>query len=420
MKLSKWLKKNLKGNVKDTLEATIEGLLKLNPPINRNLSTSKQIKAVKRSLQDLKNDKKILKECAPLSTWLNTSEKKKKTLQITKAVDENDHAVFKKTRIFSSSFNISYGFAPESVNVQSINKIENIQSKKTENIFRDRDINNNNAFQRNGVTEDIQETKRIVNQSKRSPSPPLPQRFSFSASEQGSYVEPILQLVERALFKFITRHETHIPLKVVKGFAAKCNPPRQSDFSDADLLCLLNFTIRHVSLFTNQSNKTLFCGKHKLNPSTLLTSFKVEARNYNAHAITQANGRWDDERLQRLSTLALEVSICLGAREEYESLLEIKKKLDFEVMERWVLTVHEDDPQMKKRKIRDIELEELTDFALDVINKLESDQEQLNRIVHMAISKDETLLNIWRCIESKEKKDKIEKFIRLMNIEFNM
>ncbi|CAG8756936.1 13430_t:CDS:2 [Cetraspora pellucida] len=416
MKLSKWLKKNLKGNVKDTLEATIEGLLELNPPINRNLSVSKQKKAVKRSLQDLK-DEKILGECAPLSAWLNTSGKKNKTSQTTKVVDENDHAVFRKNRFFSSSFNISYGFAPESVNVQSVNKTDNIQSKKTEDILRDV---NNNVSQRNSATEDIQETKRNVKQSKRSPSPPLPQRFSFSASEQGSYVEPILQLVERALFKFITRHETNIPLKVVKGFVAKCNPPRQSDFSDADLLCLLNFTIHHVSLFTNQSDKTLFCGKHKLNPSTLLTSFKVEARNYNAHAITQTNGRWDDERLQRLSTLALEVSICLGAREEYENLLEIKKKLDFEVMERWVTTVHEDDPKMKKRKIRDIELEELTDFALDVINKLESDQEQLNRIVHMAISKDETLLNIWRCIESKEKKDKIEKFIKLMNIEFNM
>ena len=92
-----------------------------------------------------------------------------------------------------------------------------------------------------------------------------------------------------------------------------CNPPRQIDFSDADLLCLLNFTIQNISLFTTrQSDQTLFCGQYKLNPSDLLMFFKVEARNYNAHAITQSNGRWNDEKLQRLSTLALEVVICLG------------------------------------------------------------------------------------------------------------
>ncbi|CAG8820065.1 3362_t:CDS:1, partial [Racocetra fulgida] len=58
--------------------------------------------------------------------------------------------------------------------------------------------------------EKVQETKSQVH---RSSSPPIPQRFSFSASKQGSYVEPILQHVERALFNLITRYEKYIPSK---------------------------------------------------------------------------------------------------------------------------------------------------------------------------------------------------------------
>ena len=100
----------------------------------------------------------------------------------------------------------------------------------------------------------------------------------------------------------------NITSKPVKEFAKKCI---QSDFSDADLLCLLNFIIQNVHLFTNQSNQSLFNGYYEFNPSVLFKSFK-EIRNYNAHGITQPGGRWDDDKLRRLSTLALEVVVCLS------------------------------------------------------------------------------------------------------------
>ena len=149
--------------------------------------------------------------------------------------------------------------------------------------------------------------------SERESSPPIPQRFSFSPSEQGSYVEPILQYVERALFRFIISNEEYIPLEIVKNFTSKCNPPRQINFSDADLLCILNFIIQNITLFTTgHSNQTLFHGEYKLDPSELFKSFKIEARHHNAHAITQPMGRWNDKELQRLSTLALKVIVCLG------------------------------------------------------------------------------------------------------------
>ncbi|CAG8474049.1 11620_t:CDS:2 [Dentiscutata heterogama] len=405
-KLSKWLKKNLKGNIKDTLKATIESLLQLDPPINR---------------------KSAIKECTQLNIWLNIFEKEKENKRMLKVIDENDRAVFKKARFFSSVVNVSYGTGSTSVNVRkgnaSINSLKEREFGKElqEKVTNEQEI------------EKVQETKSQVH---RSSSPPIPQRFSFSASEQGSYVEPILQHVERALFNFITKYEKYIPSKTVKDFVMKCNPPRQIDFSDADLLCLLNFILQTIFLFTTrQSDQTLFCGQYKLNPSDLLMSFKVEARNYNAHAITQSSGRWNDEKLQRLSTLALEVVICLGGQDEYEQLVEIKRKLDFEIMERLISTAngtHEDnevDHQIKKRKLRDLELEEdkcqleeLTDFALDIIGKLESsNKEQLNRIVQMAISKNELLLNIWKSIDVKKDEDtKIEKFVKLMNMQFEM
>ncbi|CAG8582015.1 16710_t:CDS:2 [Cetraspora pellucida] len=427
-KLSKWLKKNLKGNIKDTLKATIESLLQLDPPINRKSAISKQEEALRLSMQALlKNDKKLQKECTQLNIWLNVFKKEKENKRMLKVIDENDHAVFKKVRFFSSVVNVSYGTGSTSVNVRKGNaSIDSLKKREFGKELQEKVTNEQEI-------EKVQETKSQVH---RSSSPPIPQRFSFSASEQGSYVEPILQHVERAFFNFITRHEKYIPSKTVKDFVMKCNPPRQIDFSDADLLCLLNFILQIISLFTTrQSDQTLFCGQYKLNPSDLLMSFKVEARNYNAHAITQSSGRWNDEKLQRLSTLALEVVICLGGQDEYEQLLEIKRKLDFEIMKRLISTAnrtHEDnevDHQIKKRKLRDLELEEdkrqleeLTNFALDIIGKLESsDKEQLNRIVQMAISKNELLLNIWKSIDVKKDEDtKIEKFVKLMNMQFEM
>ncbi len=149
--------------------------------------------------------------------------------------------------------------------------------------------------------------------SERESSPPILQKYSFTPAEQDSYVEPILQYIERALYKFIVKYENYISFEVVKNFTAKCNPPHQVNFSDADLLCILNFIIQNITLFmTGHSNQILFHEEHKIDLSDLLNSFKIEIRNHNAHAITQPMGRWNDEELQRLSTLALKVIICFG------------------------------------------------------------------------------------------------------------
>jgi len=98
----------------------------------------------------------------------------------------------------------------------------------------------------------------------------------------------------------------------VRNFVSKCNPPKKDDFSDADLLCLLDFIMQNINLFTLGQHQTLFHGSNNINPSFIFKSFKVEARHHNAHGITNLKGRWSDEKLLRLSTLALEVTVCLG------------------------------------------------------------------------------------------------------------
>ncbi|CAG8617839.1 15774_t:CDS:2 [Funneliformis caledonium] len=77
------------------------------------------------------------------------------------------------------------------------------------------------------------------------------------------------------------------------------------------------------------------------------------------HGITKPE---DDDKLRRLSTLALEVTVCLKA---FEPLAEIKKELNFELAEHLILTTNR----------KDEEDGELSDFALDIIDRFDSSVE---------------------------------------------
>ncbi|CAI2178166.1 9375_t:CDS:2 [Funneliformis geosporum] len=203
-------------------------------------------------------------------------------------------------------------------------------------------------------------------------------------------------------YKFIVKHENYIPSEVVKNFTAKCNPPRQVDFSDADLLCILNFIIHNITLFTTgHSNQTLFHGEYKIDPSDLLKSFKIEARNHNAHAITQPMGRWNDEELQRLSTLALKVIVCLGDNELFDPLIKIKNELNDKLTERLTLRIEN----------KDEDLADLVDFALDNINKIKSsNKENIKQILQLAMNKDHTFFNIWKRLAFRKDKRMIDEY----------
>ncbi|CAG8714188.1 16717_t:CDS:2, partial [Funneliformis mosseae] len=156
-----------------------------------------------------------------------------------------------------------------------------------------------------------------------------------------------------------------------------------------------------------------------------VTSFKVEARNHNAHGITYLEGRWSDEKLQRLSTLALEVIVCLGDQEAFGLLMEIKRKLDTELIERLSSTRkrkhEEEDVCAKKRNLTNIEYGEFTDFALCLVSKLERNEKQASQIVRMVIDKNEVLVNVRKSlITQKDEDKKIKKFVALTNFQFDM
>ncbi|CAI2198847.1 4151_t:CDS:2, partial [Funneliformis geosporum] len=339
VKLSKWLKRNLKNNVKETLEATIEHLLKLKPPVKKN-----KRQALMSSLQDLtKNDEAVRKEYEPLNAWFNVNNSEKE--RNLKIVDKEHQARFKKARIVQ--YNVSYRSNSE---INSLNG-QKVKEEKEDNL-----------------------------------SSRIPHKFLFSASKQGSYVEPILEHIEKALFRFVVKNRDYISFDTVKEFALKCNPSRNIDFSDADILCLLNFITKYISLFIiPHSDKTLFYGKYKLKPLSALQSFKTEARNHHVHGITKSEGKWNDEKLQRLSTLILFIHSELV--EQYA--LPMKKKHEN----------NENEFQERKRHMTDEELRELTDFALNIVNKLESEnKEHLNQIVRLAVDKNEAFINIWRTL----------------------
>jgi hypothetical protein len=101
--------------------------------------------------------------------------------------------------------------------------------------------------------------------------------------------------------------------------------------------------------------------------------------------------------------------------------MEIDKKLELELK-------YEDVEQLiAKRKLEDEEqlitankrvLSELTDFALEIIDKLDSSDESKQQIVHLALEKNDIFINIKESLTNES--TKIDKFIALMNSQFKM
>ncbi|CAI2188019.1 12172_t:CDS:2, partial [Funneliformis geosporum] len=235
-------------------------------------------------------------------------------------------------------------------------------------------------------------------------SPPVKQAFSFTASEQGAVVEPLLNLVEKAIYKFLIESEGFVPLDVVKSFCAKQHPPISTDFEDADLLCMINFIIENIKLFLKQ-RKPLFHGKYKSNPVELLSNFKKNVRNKMAHGIVvDEKGRWSDHELQHVSLLACEVVICLGG--DYKEINKADKE-------------HSHPPQ--KRKLDDTNLGKITEFVLYILEETEEiEKGDKRKILRLALNEDEYLIKLWRAIKTEKKQVQICKFIQSANLMFDV
>ncbi|CAB4415640.1 unnamed protein product [Rhizophagus irregularis] len=142
-------------------------------------------------------------------------------------------------------------------------------------------------------------------------------------------------------------------------------------------------------------------GDYKLNPTNLFKFFKNKAtRNHLAHMIIQLKGRWNDEKLHKLSAIALKIVVYLGDDKAFKPLKEFKQKLESELME-WRIPVKrkhkecEENESIRKKSLKDIDLRKLLDFSLHIMSKLESDdKKQLKQIVQLVVNIDDAFVNI--------------------------
>jgi len=122
------------------------------------------------------------------------------------------------------------------------------------------------------------------------------------------------------------------------------------------------------------------------------------------------------------------VLLIIGDQDALKPLREIKQKLESKLMEQWISTRkrrHEEDDNecnVKRRDLKNIEYGELTDFVLNVVSKLEENEEQVGKIIRLAIviAKDEILINIWKSLMTQKDDTKIKKFVTLANFQFVM
>lgn len=118
--------------------------------------------------------------------------------------------------------------------------------------------------------------------------------------------------------------------------------------------------------------------------------------------------------------------MIIGDQDALRSLKEIKQKFESELVDRWILTrkrkcvVVDNKCSPKRRHIENIEYGKLTDFVLSIANKLENNEEQVKKIIQLAIAKDEMLMNIWESLMTKKDDVRIKKFVTLVNYQFDM
>jgi hypothetical protein len=177
--------------------------------------------------------------------WISTKNK-------LKIIDQKNRAVFRRTCFFSNVMQHAIGSLSDSKleeelqetkelqemkelqeteeELQEAEELQEMKGHKNKNENKDDQGNKKDGQKEKDQGDQKIEKKDQVDVTCYFLSSPIPQRFSFLPSEQGAYAEPILEHVERSLFRFLVKHEKYVPCKVVKDFVSKCNPPKQVDF----------------------------------------------------------------------------------------------------------------------------------------------------------------------------------------------
>ena len=116
----------------------------------------------------------------------------------------------------------------------------------------------------------------------------------------------------------------------------------------------------------------------------------------------------------------------MGDKESYDPLVKIKRELDNKLIER--LTLKTDQKRFNEvtgianQENEDEYCIDLVDFALDIINKLKSSKEEnIKQILKLAVNQDNMFMNIYKSLVlRKDKSVIVEKFIAIMNIQYEM
>ncbi|CAG8706412.1 5506_t:CDS:2, partial [Cetraspora pellucida] len=232
----------------------------------------------------------------------------------------------------------------------------------------------------------------------RESSPEVQQNFSFTENEQGAVIEPFVNLAEKAIYEFLVKNESVIPLEVVERFVAKQRPPVSTDFNNADLLCMLNFLIENINIFLK---KSVFHGRFKANPVELLTNFKMNIRNKLAHGVViNDKGRWSDHALQHVAILACEVIICLSGNYEDAS---AKKETNVDPSQKRKLDETLDNIENidtpRKKKADDSNFGEITDLTLVILGELEETEKgDKKKMLKLAMDENEYMTKFWKML----------------------
>ncbi|CAG8740521.1 12671_t:CDS:2, partial [Racocetra persica] len=99
------------------------------------------------------------------------------------------------------------------------------------------------------VSREVNNNYNTEQKNDRESSPPIKHAFSFIDEEQGAFIEPILNLVERALNEVLIENQHMISSKVVEIF--------------------------NIKIF----DKSAFHGQHKSTPTELFKNYKNNVRN---------------------------------------------------------------------------------------------------------------------------------------------
>ncbi|CAG8614531.1 4877_t:CDS:2, partial [Racocetra fulgida] len=220
----------------------------------------------------------------------------------------------------------------------------------------------------------------------RESSPEVQQNFSFTKNEQGAVIEPFVNLAEKAIYEFLVKNKSVIPLEVVERFVTKQHSPVSTDFNNADLLCILNFLIENINIFLK---KSVFHGRFKANPVELLTNFKMNIRNKLVHGIVI------NKRLLKRSyaSACQNISVQSG---NYEDVSAKKENVDREITKRWLdktLDNIENIDTPQKKKADDSNFGEITDLTLDILGELkETEKDDKKKILKLAMDENESIL----------------------------